>query len=158
MAKQRRGGYPRDVSDEVWGFVAPYMTLCREDSAQREYPLRAVFNAVRNVARTGAQWRYLPNDLPPWYVVYQQMQRWLRAGVFEMMEEDLRLLLREFSGRQPQPTAMILDCRTLQSTPESGARGGYDGAKRCKGSKVHLGCSVVIGMERLSIIARVQGL
>jgi len=137
MAKQRRGGYPSDVSDEEWGFVAPYLALCREDSAQREYPLRAVFNAVRYVARTGAQWRYLPNDLPPWYVVYQQMQRWLRAGVFEMMVEDLRLLLREFSGRQPQPTAMILDSRTLQSTPESGSRSGYDGAKRRKGSKVH---------------------
>ncbi|MCL2659959.1 MAG: IS5 family transposase [Acidobacteriaceae bacterium] len=137
MAKQRQHGYPSDVSDEEWGFVAPYLTLCREDAAQREYPLRAVFNAVRYVARTGTQWRYLPNDLPPWYVVYQQMQRWLRAGVFQIMVEDLRLLLREFSGRQPQPTAIILDSRTLQSTPESGARGGYDGAKRRKGSKVH---------------------
>jgi len=137
MARRQWGSYPSDVSDEEWGFVAPYLTLCREDAAQRDYPLRAVFNAVRYVARTGAQWRYLPNDLPPWYVVYQQMQRWLRAGVFEMMVEDLRLLLREFSGRSSQPTAMILDSRTLQSTPESGSRSGYDGAKRRKGSKVH---------------------
>ena len=130
-------GYPSDVSDEEWAYVAPYLTLCREDAEQREYPLRAVFNAVRYVARTGGQWRYLPNDLPPWYVVYYQMQRWLRAGCFETMVEDLRSLLREFAGRKAQPTAMILDSRTLQSTPESGAHGGYDGAKRRKGSKVH---------------------
>jgi transposase len=80
---------------------------------------------------------YLPNDLPPWYVVYYQMQRWLRAGCFETMVKDLRSLLREFAGRKAQPTAMILDSRTLQSTPESGAHGGYDGAKRRNGSKVH---------------------
>jgi transposase len=137
MGNKGQVGYPSDVSDEEWAFVAPYLTLCREDAAQREHPLRAVFNAVRYVARSGGQWRYLPNDLPPWYVVYYQMQRWLRAGCFETMVEDLRSLLREFAGRKPLPTAMILDSRTLQSTPESGARAGYDGAKRRKGSKVH---------------------
>lgn len=130
-------GYPSDVSDEEWAFVVPYLTLCREDAPQREYSLRAVFNAVRWLVRSGAHWRMIPNDLPPWAVVYQQTQRWIRAGCFEIMVEDLRSLLREFAGRKPQPTAMVLDSRTLQSTPESGARGGYDGAKRRKGSKVH---------------------
>ena len=72
-----------------------------------------------------------------WNVVYQQAQRWIRARCFETMVEDLRMLLREFAGHKAQPTAMILDSRTLQSTPESGARAGYDGAKRRKGSKVH---------------------
>ena len=130
-------GYPSDVSDDEWAFVAPYLTLCREDAKQREYPLRAVFNAVRWLVRSGAHWRMMPNDLPPWPVVYQQTQRWIGAGCFEMMVADLRVLLREFAGRKPQPSAVVLDSRTLQSTPESGARGGYDGAKRRKGSKVH---------------------
>jgi transposase len=130
-------GYPSDVSDEEWAFVAPYLALCREDSEQRDYSLRAVLNGLRYIVRTGGQWRYMPNDLPPWPVVYQQTQRWIRARCFETMVEDLRMLLREFSGRKAQPTAMILDSRTLQSTPESGARAGYDGAKRRKGSKVH---------------------
>lgn len=137
MDKRRRSGYPSDVTDEEWAFVAPYLALCREDSEQRDYPLRAVFNGLRYIVRTGSQWRYMPNDLPPWTVVYQQTQRWIRAQCFEIMVEDLRMLLREFSGRKAQPTAMILDSRTLQSTPESGARAGYDGAKRRKGSKVH---------------------
>src|SRR5437879_3888272 len=78
----------------------------------------------------------MPNDLPPWPAVYQQTRRWIRAGCFEIMVEDLRSLLREFAGRKPRPTAMVVDSRTLQST-RSRARGGYDGAKRRKGSKVH---------------------
>lgn len=137
MDKRGRSGYPSDVTDEEWALVAPYLALCKEDAEQRDYPLRAVFNALRYIVRTGSQWRYMPNDLPPWNVVYQQTQRWIRARCFEIMVEDLRLLLREFAGRKGQPTAMILDSRTLQSTPESGARAGFDGAKRRKGSKVH---------------------
>jgi transposase len=137
MGNRDRLGYQTDVTDEEWSFVAPYLALCREDAAQRDYALRAVFNALRYVAKTGCHWRMLPNDLPPWHVVYQQMRRWIDARCFETMVEDLRILLREFAGRKGQPTAMILDSRTLQSTPESGARAGYDGAKRRKGSKVH---------------------
>ena len=137
MGNKGQVGYPSDVSDEEWAFVAPYLALCKEDSEQRDYPQRAVFNGLRYLVRTGSQWRYMPNDLPPWPAVYQQTQRWIRARCFETMVEDLRMLLREFSGRKAQPTAMILDSRTLQSTPESGARAGYDGAKRRKGFKVH---------------------
>ena len=137
MGNRDRRSYPTDVTDEEWSFVAPYLALCREDAGQREYPLRSVFNALRYIAKTGCHWRMLPNDLPPWPVVYQQMRRWMDARCFETMVEDLRTLLREYAGRKGQPTAVILDSRTLQSTPESGARAGYDGAKRRKGSKVH---------------------
>jgi transposase len=119
------------------GVCGPYLTLCREDAPQREHALRAVFNGLRYIVRTGNQWRFMPGDLPPWTVVYQQTQRWMRAGVFEILVEDVRSLLREFAGREPQPTAMIVDSRTLRSTPESGVRAGCDGAKRRKGAKVH---------------------
>lgn len=137
MSEIERRIYPSDVCDEEWAFVAPYLALCREDAAQRDYRLREVFNGLRYIVKTGNQWRMMPHDLPPWTVVYQQMRRWMTARCFETMVEDLRLLLREFAGRKGQPSAMILDSRTLQSTPESGARAGYDGAKRRKGSKVH---------------------
>ena len=79
----------------------------------------------------------MPHDFPPWEAVYQQTQRWIDAGVFEAMVHDLRELLRLAQGRPPDPSAAVLDSRTLRSTPESGHRGGYDGAKRKKGSKVH---------------------
>ena len=129
MGNRSGAAYPSDVSDEEWAFVAPYLALCREDAKQREHSLRAVFNALRWLVRSGAHWRMMPHDLPPWSVVYQQTQRWIRAGCFEMLVEDLRSLLREFAGRTPQPTAMIADSRTLQSTPESGARAGLHGAE-----------------------------
>jgi transposase len=133
-----RKPYDSDVSDEEWGFLAPYLTLMREDAPQRTHPLRDLFNGLRFIARTGLQWRYMPHDLPPWPAVYQQTRRWIEAEVFTVIIADLRELIRIGEGRAAQPTAMILDSRTLQSTPESGARAGWDGAKRRKGSKVHL--------------------
>ena len=133
-----RKRYPSDVTDDEWAFVAPYLTLMTEDAPQRQHDLREVFNGLRFIVRTGMQWRFMPNDLPPWHTVYQQTRRWLAAGVFEAIVHDLRELLRLVQGRAPTPTAAILDSRTLQSTPESGARAGYDGAKRKQGSKVHV--------------------
>src|ERR671915_1121989 len=132
-----RKPYPSDVSDEEWAFVAPYLALVREDAPQRNHELREVFNGLRWIVRTGSAWRYMPHDLPPWEATYQQTRRWLSAGVFEAMVHDLRVLLRLSEGRASDPTAAILDSRTLRSTPESGSRGGYDGAKRKKGSKIH---------------------
>jgi transposase len=109
-----------------------------ETAPQREHSLREVFNGLRWITRTGAQWRMMPNDVPPWHTVYQQTQRWVRAGVFETMVHDLRVLIRVAAGRAPQPTAAIFDGRTVQSTAESGKRAGYDGYKRRKGSKTHV--------------------
>jgi len=133
-----RKPYPSDVTDDEWMFVAPYLTLMSENAPQREHDLREVFNGMRWIVRTGSPWRYMPNDLPPWEAVYQQSQRWLAAGVFEAMTQDLRRILRLLAGRAEEPSAAIFDSRTLQSTPESGKRAGYDGAKRKKGSKVHM--------------------
>jgi transposase len=133
-----RKPYPSDVSDEEWAFVAPYLTLCREDAPQRRHELREVFNAVRWMVKTGTQWRYMPNHFPSWAAVYQQTHRWMAAGVFAALVHDLRVLLRLGDKRAPDPTAVIIDARTLRSTPENGHRAGYDGHKRTKGSKLHL--------------------
>ncbi len=134
-----RKAYPSDGSDEEWALVAPYATLMSEEAPQRRYALHEVFNGLRWLVRAGAPWRWLPNDLPPWaVVVYQQTQRWLKAGVFEALVKDLRVVLRVAGERREQPSAAILDSRTLQSSPESGGRAGYDGAKRRRGSKVHM--------------------
>lgn len=131
-------GYPSDVSDDEWTLVAPYLTLMSENAPQREHCLREVFNGLRWMIRTGAPWRMMPHDLPPWFTVYQQAQRWIKAGVFEAIVSDLREVLRIAAGRKAKPTAVIFDSRTLQSSPESGERAEYDGAKRRKGSKTHI--------------------
>lgn len=136
MSNQKQ--YPSDVSDEEWAFVAPYLALIRVTAPQREHSLRAVFNGVRWIVRTGAPWRYMPHDLPPWAAVYQQTQRWIKAEVFQTIAHDLRALLRVLEGRKEQPSAAIIDARTLRSTPESGARAGNDPHKKTRGSKVHL--------------------
>ena len=83
----------------------------------------------------------------------QQTQRWLRAGCFETMAADLRLLLRSSADRNATPSAAILDSRTLQSTPESGGRAGYDGAKKRKGSKVHAAVDTLGYLLTLTVTA-----
>ena len=133
-----RRPYPSDVSDEEWAFVMPYLTLLPLDASQRKYHLREVFNALRWLVKTGAQWEYLPHDFPPPHIVREQARRWMERGVFEDLVHDLRETLRLLQGRAAQPSAAIYDARTLQSSPESGERAGYDGAKRRKGSKVHM--------------------
>jgi transposase len=80
----------------------------------------------------------MPHDLPRWYTVYQQSQRWLKAGVFEAFVQDLRAIVRLAQGRQAEPSAAICESRTLPSPPERGTRAGDDGAKRKRGSKVHM--------------------
>src|SRR3974390_2859600 len=135
--KPIRKNYPSDVTEEEWSFCAAYLTLMKEEAPQRDHPLREVFNALRWFVRAGCPWRMMPNDLPPWNVVYQQTQRWIKAGCFEAMAHDLRTVLRLALDRNEQPSAVIMDSRTLQSTPESGDRAGFDGHKKRKGSKVH---------------------
>lgn len=130
--------YPSDVTDEQWEFLLPYLTLMTEEAPQRQYALRDLFDAVRYLVRTGIPWRYLPNDFPPWSAVYQQARCWLHAGVFETIAHDLRIIERILNDRDEEPSAVILDARTLQSTPESGGRAGYDGHKKKHGSKVHI--------------------
>ena len=134
----RHKQYPSDVTDLEWAFVAPYLTLMTQEAPQREYKLRDAFDALRWIARAGAPWRYLPGDFPPWPVVYQQTRRWMDAQVFEDIVDDLRAIIRKAAGRAADPTAVILDARLMQSTPESGDRAGYSGHKRRTGSKVHI--------------------
>lgn len=148
-----RIGYPSDVTDEEWAFCAPYLTLMKEDAPQRDHPMRSIFNALRYMVRAGCPWRMIPNDLAPWYTVQQQTQRWIKAGSFEAMAHDLRKVLRLVAEKNSQPSAIILDGRTIQSTPESGHRAGYDGYKRKKGSKVHAAVDTLGNLLALKVTA-----
>jgi transposase len=148
---EKRKQYPSDVSDEEWSFCINYLTLMKEQAPQRDYPLRQVFNALRYLIGAGGAWRMLPNDLPPWNVVYQQTQRWIKAGCFQAMAHDLRAILRVALERQADPSAVILDSRTVQSTPESGLRAGFDGHKKRKGSKVHIAVDTLGHLLALAI-------
>jgi transposase len=122
-----------------------------ENAPPRSYSLREAFNALRWLARAGAPWRLLPNDFPPWQMVYQQFRRWNDAGCFEAMVQDMRSIIRAGEGRKGQPSAVILDGRTLQSTCESGPRAGYDGYKRRRGSKVHMAVDTLGQLVALTV-------
>jgi len=145
------------VSDEEWDFVKPYLCLVREESPQRRHDVRLVFNAVRYLARSGCSWRMLPHDFPRWEMVYQQTQRWIKAQVFETMTHDLRALIRQLGGRAPSPSAAIVDSRTLIATCESGARAGYDGAKKRKGSKIHMAVDTLGHLLALTVTPADEG-
>ena len=149
--KPTRKSYPSDASDAEWEFLTPFLTLMREDAPQREHSLRDLFNALRYVVKTGCQWRYLPHDFPPWTAVYQQAQRWMQANVFEAVTHELRVIVRMIEERASHPSGVIFDGRTIQSTPESGARAGYDGHKKKKGSKIHAAVDTLGNLLALTI-------
>ena len=154
MKDEPRRSYPSDLGVEEWHFVAPYLTLLKESAAQRKHSSKEVFNALRWIVKTGSPWRWLPHDFPPWPIVHQQAQRWIRAGCFEAMVHDLRAILRVLQGRDhATPSAVVMDSRTVQSTPESGARAGYDGYKRRKGSKVHIAGDTLGNLLALQVTA-----
>jgi transposase len=113
--------------------------------------LREVFNALRWLARAGAPWRMLPNDFPAWHAVYQQFRRWSNAGCFEAMVSDMRSIIRAGQSRQGQPSAVVLDARTRQSSCESGPRAGYDGYKKRRGSKVHMAVDTLGQLIELTV-------
>ncbi len=134
-----RKPYPSDVSDEEWAFVAPYLALVREDAPQRTPELREIFDGLRWVVRTGSPWRYyMPNDLPPWETpstsrpedgsVPGFSRRWCMRSA--------RTLAAWPRAETESPRPPYSTAGTLRSTPESGPRAGYDGAKRKRGSKI----------------------
>lgn len=137
--------------------MKPYLCLLKENVPQRRHDLRLMFNAVCYVARSGCSWRMLPHDFPRWELVYQQSQRWIKAQVFEEMAHDLRALLRQLGGREPLPSATIVDSRTLISTCESGGRAGYDGAKKRKGSKIHIAVDTLGHLLALTVTPANEG-
>jgi transposase len=101
------------------------------------------------------QWRFLPHGFPPWEAVYQQARRWIQAKVFDEIAQELRVVVRIIEDRESHPSAVIMDARTLQSTPESGSRAGYDGHKKKKGSKVHVAVDTLGNLLALAVIASV---
>ena len=132
-----RRAYRSDLDNETYLFILPYFLLTPGDAAQRIHPIREVLNSLFWIARTGSPWEYLPHDFPPYKIVHQQALRWFEHGCFENLVHDLRMMDRAAVGRDSVPSVAIIDSRTLQSTPESGHRSGYDGAKKRNGSKVH---------------------
>lgn len=133
----KRQPYPTDCSDQEWAILEPRLQKAKGRGAPRRVKLREVWNALRYVARSGCQWRMLPHDFPPWETVYYYFQLWRDDGTFERLNRELRIEIRISVGKDPEPSAAILDSQSVKATEMSEAR-GYDAGKKVNGIKRHL--------------------
>jgi transposase len=123
----------------MWAVLAPLMPVRdqRRGGAARQYGDRLVLDAIFYVLRSGCQWRMIPRDLLPWDVAYRWYRRWSRDGTFDRIHDALRERVRVAAGRDPNPSAGVLDAQSIKSS-EGGPDRGYDAGKKTTGRKRHL--------------------
>lgn len=127
-----RQSYPTDLTDKEWAGIESYLFISYDKGGRPlSYEKRELLNAIFYILRTGCQWRYMPHDFPPWTAVYKQYQRWKRNDIFEKMNYNITKDTRINIGRNPEPTAAIVDSQSIKTT-EKGALKVTMGLKKSK--------------------------
>ena len=144
--------YPTDLSDAEWSLLEPHLPAPKRRGRPRVHSPRAVLNAVFYVSKTGCQWRMLPHEFPPWKTVFHYFRRWRLDGTWEALNHAMRERLRVRLGRDPQPSAGIVDSQSVKTTGVGGEQRGFDGGKKVRGRKRHL----LVDPEGLVVEARVH--
>jgi putative transposase len=133
-----RKTYPTDLSDAQWTRLQSYLPIPKAEGRPRTHSLRDVLDAIFYVLKSGCHWRLLPHEFPPWSTVYYHFRRFRLNGLWHLILKELHAAERKRVGKDPQPTAAIVDSQSVKTTEESAHPSGYDAHKNLKGRKRHL--------------------